>query len=295
MSAATLADHLCFKSLAPLAGQKHSRSTGDDNDDFRERRKYLASKRPQTPSTRGQPSNFDNDQFYNPKILCGRPSYAHPPIPVTLSSQILGEFVGDVDSYKPTARDNNLAWNLVTTMSNFFCEELQRSKKFLELLLDGYDIELKRESFDGYTTHGSASGEGFCYVISNATEDSGGKGTDPLLQAVSNYLESTRKHTMIYSVLPCILIYHYGTSYLYLIKSCLNRCDYCRCLHRICWCCVHRHSLLPSSYSHHSSQLEPNRRSPVYPTGSYFRRIQDSARQTQTLLRIAIAIAKPRK
>ncbi|KIL58321.1 hypothetical protein M378DRAFT_86656, partial [Amanita muscaria Koide BX008] len=182
------------------------------------RTKFLLEYRPRAPSSAGDLTEFLKRQE-NPDqmIYCNRPLHASVLIPVTLLHPIFGQFIDDCDNYKPTAKDNAFVLELSTAMTQFYQDETDQANRIRQVFRDKYDIDFLQTVIEG-TTHSTDGDEGdtnrrnLPFALIEFKNDVGSKESEPFVQSVLRYLESTRKQApeMPCSVLPCMIINVFG-------------------------------------------------------------------------------------
>jgi hypothetical protein len=184
-------------------------------DDVGQRRhEYLSQARRKAPSTAGQPKEFAKQQKNSKTAIAfDRPRGTADTIPVTLLHPIFGQFLDDVDTHEPTKEDNDFALELSMTMADFHAEEDVRGVALRKVLKD-WGITLVQTTIEGtlYRTDGDLQYNQHRYVIAELKNEVGSGTAEPICQAASYYLESTRKSALECpkSSLPCLLLYIFG-------------------------------------------------------------------------------------
>ena len=194
-----------------------------------------------SPSQQGEASNFKTFQSMDCRIEWTRPPGALS-IPVTLLHPIFGQFVDDCDTHKPTSEDNTFILDLSREMSNFFENEAQRQKAFIDILRDR-DIRIVPSSIAGYHTDGDLHVNGRRYLIIEVKSEVGSKGAEPYCQAILYYMRANTDE--VAKVLeenaqfnfPCLIITLFGAL---CSKSSFPRplTKHCRPSHRFLGCSV---------------------------------------------------------
>jgi Crinkler effector protein N-terminal domain len=206
----------------------HAISTGEDairiaRESFlADTDKYFQSKgkkRSQSPSETSHPSSFrERQQETKIQIACGRPREVEETIPVTLLHPAFGQFIDDSQTHIATEEDNNFIGKLAHVMSALYENEGQRSDAVSEVF-DGYHLRLRlnrKVQGTAYATDGDMSidvnDRRHPYVIVEFKNETANSNSEPYIQALMYYLQSTRTYapTLSGSTLPCLLAVIFG-------------------------------------------------------------------------------------
>ncbi|KAG2090483.1 uncharacterized protein F5147DRAFT_748223 [Suillus discolor] len=165
-------------------------------------------KRSHSPSNALHPSSFS----------CGHPHELKETIPATLLHPVFGQFMDDSWTHTTTEDDNNLVHELGNVMSAFYETESKR--------VDAVSVVLTRYS-PGFHLNSKVQGTAYItdadmsidihnhhhpYVIAEFKNEAATSNSEPYIQALSYYLESTRMSVlrMSGSSLPCFLLILFG-------------------------------------------------------------------------------------
>lgn len=173
------------------------------------RHRFLDDRRPEAPSSGGQPKIFAEKQTTDAKILCGRPPETSPPIPLTLLHPIFAKFVDDCEHSQPSRRINQFTLKLAESMSKFYLDENARTKE-LKLLFSDIGIDLQTIKITGTAYEMDAAlikGNKFLLICGEIKNDAANN-VDPFLQAILYYLEQTRAVALMFpsSLLPALIL-----------------------------------------------------------------------------------------
>ncbi|KAG1720973.1 uncharacterized protein EDB91DRAFT_1064611 [Suillus paluster] len=176
-------------------------------------------KRSQSPSETSHPSSFRERQLDTKiQIACGRPREIEETIPATLLHPAFGQFIDDSLTHTVTEEDNNLVGKLAHVMSALYEDENKRADAVSEVL-EGYHLRfhLKRKiQGTAYETDGDMSidvnNRRHPYVIVEFKNEAAKSNSEPYLQALMYYLQSTRTYapSLSGSTLPCLLVVIFG-------------------------------------------------------------------------------------
>ncbi|KAG2335614.1 hypothetical protein BDR05DRAFT_971585 [Suillus weaverae] len=190
------------------------------DDHFKKKKKSQSgSKRSHSPSNDSQPSSFrERQRDEKLQIACGRPRDLEEAIPATLLHPVFGQFIDDCQTHTITEEDNNLVDELANVMSALYGAENKRldavSEVFAEYRL-GFRLNGKVQG-TAYVTDADMSVEvnnnRHPYVIAEFKNEAANSSSEPYMQAVAYYLESTRTFAsrMSGSALPCFLFILFG-------------------------------------------------------------------------------------
>ncbi|KIK77136.1 hypothetical protein PAXRUDRAFT_835096 [Paxillus rubicundulus Ve08.2h10] len=177
------------------------------------------SKRSQSPSSGSHPSSFRERQGNEKlQIPCGRPRDLQETIPTTLLHPVFGQFIDDCHTHAITEEDNNLVEELANVMSALYATEDKRVNAVSKVLA-GYWLDLRlngKVQGTPYVTDADISakidGHPHPYVIAEFKNEAATSSSEPYVQAVAYYLESTRMYAskMSGSVLPSFLFILFG-------------------------------------------------------------------------------------
>ncbi|KAG1717267.1 hypothetical protein EDB19DRAFT_1654461, partial [Suillus lakei] len=149
---------------------------------------------------------------------CGRPREVEETIPVTLLHPAFGQFIDDSQTHIATEEDNNFIGKLAHVMSALYENEGQRSDAVSEVF-DGYHLRLRlnrKVQGTAYATDGDMSidvnDRRHPYVIVEFKNETANSNSEPYIQALMYYLQSTRTYapTLSGSTLPCLLAVIFG-------------------------------------------------------------------------------------
>ncbi|KAG1724832.1 hypothetical protein EDD22DRAFT_789834 [Suillus occidentalis] len=181
-------------------------------------------KRSQSPSENSHPSSFRGRQLdRNLQIACGRPRQVEETIPVSLLHPAFGQFMDDSRTIIPTAEDNDVTYRLGIVMSALYETENQRIDAVSQVL-DGYSVRLHLKSKvpgTQYETDGvmcvDVNNRRHPYVIVEFKNEAAVSNSEPYMQALMYYLQSTRTYapSLSGSSLPCLLIAIFGPTMLF--------------------------------------------------------------------------------
>ncbi|KAG2363360.1 hypothetical protein BDR07DRAFT_1608884 [Suillus spraguei] len=177
------------------------------------------SKRSQSPSNSSHPSSFrerQNDKKL--QITCGRPRDLEETIPATLLHPVFGQFIDDCQTHTITEEDNNLVNELANAMSALYQTEEMRVQAIKNVLARFHlDFQLYRKvPGTAYTTDALMSvavrNNQHPFVIAEFKNEVGSSISEPYMQAVAYYIESTRTLApqMSRFSLPCFLFIVFG-------------------------------------------------------------------------------------
>jgi hypothetical protein len=177
------------------------------------------SNRSQSPSNSSHPSSFrERQRDKKLQIACGRPRNIEETIPATLLHPVFGEFIDDCRNHTITEEDNNLADELANVMSALYDHENKRVDEVSEVLVR-YRL--------GFHLNGKVQGTAYVmdadlsidlhnnrhpFVIAEFKNEAATSSSEPYMQALAYYLESTRASAprMSGSALPCFLLVIFG-------------------------------------------------------------------------------------
>ncbi|KAG2065397.1 hypothetical protein BDR04DRAFT_1108553 [Suillus decipiens] len=177
---------------------------------------FKRSKRSRSPSCGSHPSSFHGRQRDKKlQIACGRPRDLEESIPVTLLNSVFGQFIDDCRTHTITEEDNNLVYELANIMSALYETEDERVNAVSDVL-SRYRLDFRLNSEvqgTGYVTDADMSvdvhNNRHPYVIAEFKNEAG---SEPYVQAIVDYLESTRMFAskLSGSALPCFLLILFG-------------------------------------------------------------------------------------
>jgi hypothetical protein len=177
------------------------------------------SKRSQSPSNASHPSSFRERQCDEKlQIACGRPRELEEAIPATLLHPVFGQFTDDSRTHAITEEDNNMVDELANAMSALYANENQRINAVGEVLKRyRLDFHLNgRVHGTAYVTDADMSvnirNNRHPVVIAEFKNEAAVSSSEPYMQALSYYLESTRASAPRMSgfALPCFLLTIFG-------------------------------------------------------------------------------------
>ncbi|KAG1758953.1 hypothetical protein EV702DRAFT_986033 [Suillus placidus] len=181
--------------------------------------KGIGNKRSQSPSETSQPSSFrDRQKDSKIQIACGRPREVEETIPVMLLHPAFGQFIDESQTHIATDEDNHFIGKLAHAMSTLYENEGERVDA-VSKVLDGYHIRLRlKRKVQGtaYEMDGDVSidvnDRRHPYVIVEFKNETGSSTSEPYVQALMYYLQSTRTYapTLSGSTLPCFLLAIFG-------------------------------------------------------------------------------------
>lgn len=158
--------------------------------------------------------------------LSGRPHNSVSHVPVTLLDESIATFSELCRTGEPTQRDCDCA-NVLTTLSDFFGDEVARVDRFRSILKEGKIVKLERASIDGseYKTDGSiffdigdTNGRALGVSVEGKLEV-GCAGAEPYMQSGQYYFEQMRYLDKMgfckNSYFPCLLLLHFGQCLFY--------------------------------------------------------------------------------
>lgn len=148
----------------------------------------------------------------SPRILCHRPPGAMS-IPVTLMHPVFGRFVDNCKESKTTHEDHEFVLNLSHAMSGFFNKEDDRADMFRQHLRQYCNVTFATKiRATNMQTDGYLETNGFFYVNTEAKNEIGQGGADPLIQSTIYYINFVREQVNQYSwsSLPCLHVYYAG-------------------------------------------------------------------------------------
>jgi hypothetical protein len=186
---------------------------------FKKKKLQSKSKRSQSPSNNSHPSSFrerQNDKKL--QITCGRPRDLEETIPATLLHPVFGQFIDDCQTHTITEEDNNLVNELANAMSALYQSEEMRVQAIKNVLARYHlDFQLYRKvPGTAYTTDALMSvavrNNQHPFVIAEFKNEVGSSISEPYMQAVAYYIESTRTLAPQMSgfSLPCFLFIVFG-------------------------------------------------------------------------------------
>ncbi|KAG1790112.1 uncharacterized protein HD556DRAFT_1242869 [Suillus plorans] len=189
-------------------------------DDYsRKQKSRSTSKRSPSPSNASNPSSFrERQQDEKLRIACGRPREVEEAIPATLLHPVFGQFIDDSRTHTITEDDNNLVDELANAMSALHDTEKKRVETVSEVLSRyklGFRLNSKVQG-TAYFTDAEMSVEvqnyRHSFVIAEFKNEAAVSSSEPYMQALSYYLESTRVSAprMSGSALPCFLLILFG-------------------------------------------------------------------------------------
>ena len=131
---------------------------------------------------------------------------------MALLHPVFGQFVEDCRTIDLTPVDYKMADRLADVMSVVYPGK--PLKTAVVALLEDYGIHLLTDTKinDSYLVDGHMCASGQYYVIVEIKNETGSSNSEAFCQAVSYYLEATRRTALTYfgSVLPCFLLVLYG-------------------------------------------------------------------------------------
>ncbi|KAG2029989.1 hypothetical protein BDR03DRAFT_879427 [Suillus americanus] len=177
------------------------------------------SKRSQSPSSASHPSSFRERQGNQKlQIACGRPRELDETIPTTLLHPVFGQFIDDSRTHTITEEDNRLVDELANVMSALYGAENERVDAVSKVLAGyglGFLVKCKVKG-TVYETDAEMSvdvhNNRHPFVISEFKNEAATSSSEPYMQALAYYLESTRGFAskMSRSALPCFLLIIFG-------------------------------------------------------------------------------------
>ncbi|KAI5995839.1 hypothetical protein F5J12DRAFT_855433 [Pisolithus orientalis] len=179
------------------------------------RNNFLRDRPKKSPSSSGQPSSFHNLQGnLNTRIPCGRPRNNEETIPATLLHPVFGQFLDGCQTEEVKAEDNEFIQKLANVMSDLHKDESVRIKevnKVLETYGLNFNLGVKVKGTD-YVMDGEMSTNDYRYVIAEFKNETAAAASEPYMQAVTYYLESTSQQALqtTGSALPCFLFLLFG-------------------------------------------------------------------------------------
>jgi hypothetical protein len=191
-----------------------------NTDDYSKRKTSQSRmKRSQSPSNSSHPSSFRERQLDTQlQIACGRPREVEETIPATLLHPAFGQFIDDSRTHTVTAEDNNLVHELADVMSALYENENKRVDAVTEVL-GRYRLGLRmnrKVQGTAFVTDADMSidvhNRRHPYVIVEFKNEAATSTSEPYMQALLYYLESTRTYApnMYGSALPCFLLVIFG-------------------------------------------------------------------------------------
>ncbi|KAG2362906.1 hypothetical protein BDR07DRAFT_1450949 [Suillus spraguei] len=181
--------------------------------------KSQSSGRAQSPSQSSHPSSFrerQNDKEL--QITCGRPRDLEETIPATLLHPVFGQFIDDCQTHTITGEDNNLVNELANAMSALHETEDIRAQA-VKKVLAGYGLDFQLSSkvprtayvMDALISVTVRNNQHPC-VIAEFKNEIGSSTSEPYMQAVTYYIESTRTFASKMSgfALLCFLFIVFG-------------------------------------------------------------------------------------
>ncbi|KAG1853978.1 hypothetical protein F4604DRAFT_1591359 [Suillus subluteus] len=189
------------------------------DDHSKNKKSQSRSKRSHSPSHSSHPSSFrERQRDEKLQIACGRPRNLEDTIPATLLHPVFGQFIDDCRTHTVTEEDNNLVDELMNVMSALYETENKRMDAVSEVLTK-YRLSFRLNakvpgtayvmdadmSIDVHNSHHP-------YVIAEFKNEAATSSSEPYMQAVAYYLESTRTSAsrMSGSALPCFLFILFG-------------------------------------------------------------------------------------
>ncbi|KAG2029126.1 hypothetical protein BDR03DRAFT_881769 [Suillus americanus] len=153
-------------------------------------------------------------------MACGRPREVEETIPLTLLYPAFSQFIDDSQSctYIPTEEDNNFIGKLAHVMSAMYENEGERSDAVSEVLA-GYNLRLflkRKVPGTAYEMDGDISidvnNRRHPYLIVEFKNETANSKSEPYIQALMYYLQSTRPYaaTLSGSTLPCLVLVIFG-------------------------------------------------------------------------------------
>ena len=181
-----------------------------------DRQRFCHQRKPEAPSNGGDPQKFRDAQKKDTRIPCNRPSGFSTTLPPTLLHPVFGKFIDDTENSIPTADDVLFLHAFVAVMRNIYDEEHKRKETVLNLFRK-HGMDAKPTMIGKFTTDGDLSIGEFRLLIAEFKNEVGSKGAEPFFQSILYYLEATRSLASEYhnSVLPCILVLIFGSSFLF--------------------------------------------------------------------------------
>lgn len=191
-----------------------------DMDEFAKKQK-IKHNRSQSPSAGSHPSSFrDQQEKENTRIACGRPRDVEETIPSTLLHPAFGQFIDDCKNNRITEEDNAFIHELANVNSALYENEDKRIaavSKVLAAYRLGFRLH-SRVQGTAYQTDADMSidvrGNCHSFVIAEFKNEAATSSSEPYVQALNYYLESTRNFApqMSGSALPCFILILFGQS-----------------------------------------------------------------------------------
>jgi hypothetical protein len=176
-------------------------------------------KRSNSPSNSSHPSSFrERQRDKKLQIACGRPRELEEAIPATLLHPVFGQFIDDSRTHTITENDNNLVDELANAMSAIYENENKRVETVNEVL-SRYNLGFRLNSKVQGTTYFTdadmsveVQNNQHRFVIAEFKNEAATSSSEPYMQALSYYLESTRAYAPRMSgfALPCFLLILFG-------------------------------------------------------------------------------------
>ena len=197
------------------------------------RKQFCALRLTAFPSAEAEPEVFKRGQ-QKAIINCNRPYDTAKTLPLRLSHPVFGQFMDDCKSFKPTTEDKAFIYKFVEAMSKIYDMEKDRQTAILDLFgTAGIDMQPNRIVGTDYMTDGSSLVAGrLLYVLAELKNEIGSTASEPYLQAVLQFLESTKEYASEYldSGLPCMILLIFGMFAWTYISCTHTNCAY-RALH----------------------------------------------------------------
>ncbi|PVF91820.1 hypothetical protein CPB86DRAFT_718713 [Serendipita vermifera] len=161
-----------------------------------------------------EPSSVTIQQIqgkYGEDFDCGRPPNPES-IPLALLHNVFGEFLEDVQSCTPNAKDNQIALELWEKMTQIYKDEATRAQelrdtweKFLQPPMEAASMGTSNYSPDGHLRMGN-----FVLAITVVEKELKRMTTDPLIEATEFYLQGLQSFKTSTDLFPCLFIYSAG-------------------------------------------------------------------------------------
>ncbi|CAG8704869.1 15526_t:CDS:1, partial [Acaulospora colombiana] len=160
------------------------------------------------------PSSVTTQTFqtkYGEDFDYGRPPHSGS-IPLALLHEVFGEFIEDVQSCTPNARDNQHMLKLCEKMIQIHESEATRALSFREIWEEfiPYPLEAGIIGGSSFATDGHIRRNRYFLVITEAKRELEGMKPDPLIQAAMYYLQALQPFKNSNGLFPCLLIYYAG-------------------------------------------------------------------------------------
>ncbi|PVF91815.1 hypothetical protein CPB86DRAFT_791768, partial [Serendipita vermifera] len=148
---------------------------------------------------------------YGQELDHGRPPNPES-IPLALLHKVFGEFLKDVQSCTPSAKDNEFTFKLLNKMTHIYEDEPTRAEAFRDTWEEYLTSPLEAATMgaSNYNTDGHLRKGKFFLVITEAKKELDHMNTDPLMQAAMYYLQGLQRFDTSNDLFPCLLIYYAG-------------------------------------------------------------------------------------